>query len=299
MHFRGYATPAFPGRQDCTNQEEQAVARKNRKLRIGMLKAMPGKWDVEGNWAIFEQEFKGHRGDDLDVFITPECFLDGYAVSEKNWTLRKFTQVAQEMDTSPYIRRLRQLARRARTQVVFGFTEMIDGYFYNCAVLVGTDGSIIGKYHKTHLQSFDRHFAPGRDLPVFDLGKTCAGIAICADRKWPETIRTLRLQGAEICLMPTYGIWGLENEWWMRTRSFENQMFICFTHPAEALITNPRGEVAAKLQSNLADVLVHEVDLEEVGDTNQLHDRRPELYQVLADTEHPSRQKPYQPAKAK
>ena len=96
------------------------------------------------------------------------------------------------------------------------------GYFYNCAVLVGKDGGIIGKYHKTHLQSWDRHFAPGQDLPVFDLDQTCAGVVICADRRWPESIRTLRLKGAEICLMPTYGMWGLENEWWMRTRSFEN-----------------------------------------------------------------------------
>ena len=113
------------------------MAKKNRKLKIGMLKAMPGKWDVDGNWAIFEQEFKRHRGDDLDVFITPECFLDGYAVTEKNWTLRKFTRVAQKMDDSPYIRRVRQMARRSRTQVVFGFTELLNGYFYNCAVLVG------------------------------------------------------------------------------------------------------------------------------------------------------------------
>ena len=275
------------------------MAKKNRKLRIGMLKAMPGKWDVEGNWAVFEQEFKRHRGDDLDVLITPECFLDGYAVTEKNWTLRKFTKVAQDMATSPYIRSLRQMARRAKTQVVFGFTELVDGYFYNCAVLVGADGNIIGKYHKTHLQSWDRHFAPGQDLPVFDLGKTCAGVVICADRKWPESIRTLRLKGAEICLMPTYGAWGLENEWWMRTRSFENQMFICFTHPVEALITNPQGGLEAKLQSNATDVLVHEIDLAEVGDDNHLQDRRPELYQVLADTEHRSRQKPFKPSRAK
>ena len=65
------------------------------------------------------------------------------------------------------------------------------------------------------------------------------------------------------------------------------------------MITNPRGALEAKLQSNTADVLVHEVDLSEVNDRNQLHDRRPELYQVLADTEHPSQQQPYPPAKAK
>ena len=76
-------------------------------------------------------------------------------------------------------------------------------------------------------------------------------------------------------------------------------MFICFTHPEEALITNPRGGLEAKLQSNLTDVLVHEVDLAEVSDGSHLQDRRPELYQVLADTEHRSRQKRFRPTRAK
>ena len=113
--------------------------------------------------------------------------------------------------------------------------------------------------------------------------------------RWPESIRVLRLKGAQICLMPTYGMWHVDNEWWMRTRAYENQMFVCFTHPSVALITNPKGGVEAKLQSNVPDVLVHEVDLAEVTDENHLANRRPELYGVLADETHPSRQKDYVP----
>ena len=94
---------------------------------------------------------------------------------------------------------------------------------------------------------------------------------------------------------PTYGMWHLDNEWWMRTRSYENQMFVCFTHPNVALITNPGGQIDAKLQSNVPGVLVHEVDLADVRDDNHLEDRRPELYDILADPKHPSRQKPYEP----
>lgn len=152
---------------------------------------------------------------------------------------------------------------------------------------------MVGKYHKTHLQNHDQRFAPGQDLPVFELIWGRAGIVICADRRWPESMRTLRLKGAEICLMPTYGMRHLENEWWMRTRAYENQMFVCFTHPQVALITNPGGGIAAKLESNRPDVLVHEVDLSEVDDGNHLAHRRPELYGVLADAGHPSRQEPY------
>ena len=115
-------------------------------------------------------------------------------------------------------------------------------------------------------------------------------MVICADRRWPESIRTLRLKGAKLCLMPTYGMWHEANEWWMRTRSYENQMFVCFAHPKVALITDPRGEVAAKLLSNAPDVLIHEVDLQDVSDENHLSNRRPELYGVIADANHPSRQ---------
>ena len=265
------------------------------KLTVGMLKAMPRKWDVEGNWAIFQEQFRRHQNDGIDVFITPECFLDGYAVTEKDWTVQKFAEIAQNVGESVYIQRVQDLARQTRTCIVFGFTELLNGFFYNCALLVGADGELIGKYHKTHLQDHDHRFAPGQDLPVFDLGMGLVGIVICADRRWPESIRTLRLKGAKICLMPTYGMWHLDNEWWMRTRSYENQMFICFTHPRVALITDPKGWTDAKLQSSVPDVLVHEIHLSEARDDNQLANRRPELYGVLSDVSHPSRQAPYDP----
>ncbi len=269
----------------------------NRKITIGMLKAMPGKWNVDHNWAIFEEQFRRHQGDGIDVFITPECFLDGYAVTEKDWTVTKFAEVAQNVADSDYIHRVQELARQTTTHIVFGFTELLDDFFYNCALLIGSDGVVVGKYHKTHLQNHDHRFAPGQDLSVFDLDIGRVGMVICADRRWPESIRTLRLKGAKICLMPTYGMRHLENEWWMRTRSYENQMFVCFTHPQVALITDPKGGIAAKLQSSAPDVLIHEIDLSAATDDNHLANRRPELYGILSDESHPSRQKPYEPPK--
>ncbi len=259
------------------------------KIKLGMLKAMPQKWDVAENWAVFEKQFETH-GRDTDVFITPECFLDGYAVTEKNWTAEHFAEVAQNIEQSAYIQQVCEMARASRTHIVFGFTEKRAGYFYNAAILVNRTGKIVGTYYKTHLQSHDHRFVRGDDLPVFDLDFGTVGIVICADRRWPESIRTLRLKGAKICLMPTYGMWHEENEWWMRTRSYENQMFVCFTHPNVALITDPRGKVAAKLQSNVPDVLLHEIDIEDASDENHLSDRRPELYGIMGKVNHWSQQ---------
>jgi predicted amidohydrolase len=259
------------------------------KIKIAMLKAFPAKWDVVGNWAIFEKQFETHAKG-VDVFVTPECFLDGYAVTEKDWTVDRFATVAQHVSDSVYIHRVCEMAKTARVNVVFGFTEMRGGYFFNAALLINRKGERVGTYYKTHLQTHDVRFARGEDIPVFDLDFGRVGVVICADRRWPESIRTLRLKGAKICLMPTYGMSHEKNEWWMRTRSYENQMFVCFAHPGVALITDPKGDVAAKLQSNVPDVLVHDVDLSEASDGNHLSDRRPELYGVIAEVDHWSRQ---------
>ena len=102
---------------------------------------------------------------------------------------------------------------------------------------------------------------------------------ICADRRWPETARTLRVRGAEIIMNPTYGMWHLENEWWMRTRSYENELYICFTHPQIALITDPEGNVAAKLQSSVPDVLIEDINLSHNPDVMFRH-RRADIYDV-------------------
>ena len=267
-----------------------------RRVRIGMLKAMPAKWDPEANWAEFEQQFGRHRDSGLDVFVTPECFLDGYAVTEADWTVRKFRGVAQTVGESLYVRRVQDLARSARTHIVFGFTELKNGRFYNAALMVDRNGEIAGTYCKTHLQNHDLRFAAGRELPVFELDFGTVGLAICADRRWPESIRVLRLKGAEVCLLPTYGMSHLDNEWWMRTRAYENQMFVCFAHPCVAFVAGPTGQLDAKLQSNVPDVLVHEIDLAAATGDNHLADRRPELYGILSDVTHPSRQAPFEPA---
>jgi predicted amidohydrolase len=104
------------------------------------------------------------------------------------------------------------------------------------------------------------------------------GIVICADRRWPETARVLRLKGARILLIPSYGMWGLDNEWWMRTRAYENENFLAFAHPQVAFVADPKGAIAARLQSNIPGMLVCDVDLSRVSDKNHIRDRRPELY---------------------
>ena len=51
-------------------------------MRIGMLKAMPGKWDVVGNWEVFETQFEAH-GQNVDVLmLLVEEVLEDFMVME-------------------------------------------------------------------------------------------------------------------------------------------------------------------------------------------------------------------------
>lgn len=86
---------------------------------------------------------------------------------------------------------------------------------FNAAILVEKSGEIVGKYRKVHLPGHDSH-EPWRrfqhlEKRYFDIGNygfrvfeafgAKIGLCICNDRRWPETYRTLALQGAEMVLL--------------------------------------------------------------------------------------------------
>jgi predicted amidohydrolase len=254
-----------------------------KSVRVGMLKAVPAKWDLDANWQVIESQWHEAGRHGLDVFMTPECFLDGYVAPEKNWTPARFDKIAQVARTSPYVARAKALCRQYECNAVIGLTEKRRGKIYNTAMLLDREGRIVGRYDKTHIPQHDVRYAPGQALPTFDLDFGRVGVVICADRRWPESVRTVCLKGAKLVLMPTYGMWHEDNEWWMRTRSYENQSWICFCHPSVSLVTDPAGAVAAKLQSTVPSVLIEDLDLSQGSDW-PLEDRRPELYGVIVDT---------------
>ncbi len=252
------------------------------RLTIGMIKAVPIKWDLEANWRVFEELARRAATSGAQLICTPECFLDGYASAELlGFDEGRFREISQSLDGESYLSRARELAAELSVHLVFGFTELAadESGSYNSAALISDSGDIIGVYRKLHLLDHDDRFLPGDSLPVFDTPLARLGMMICADRRWPETARTLRCRGAQLIMNPTYGMHHLDNEWWMRTRSYENELFICFCHPKVALITAPDGSIDAKLEGDEPDVLVHDIDLTRCTDTMFSH-RRPDVYDL-------------------
>jgi N-carbamoylputrescine amidase len=248
------------------------------------MQSVPGKWDLKQNFAVFLEMLEIASKNNADIFITPECWLDGYAAADELSTPAKLRTVAQPLAGSPYLDRVAREASERDMYICLGFSSLENGRIYNASGLWDNKGNLRGVYHKTHLQTHDLQYEFGQALPVWDTPWGPLGIMICADRRWPETARTLRLQGARLILNPTYGMHHEANEWWMRTRGFENQCFIAFTHPNVGFVVGPKGNVTAK-RDERPGVLIAEVDLSRAKDDNHLRDRRPELYRAITEHE--------------
>ncbi len=85
---------------------------------------------------------------------------------------------------------------------------------FNTSILVDRTGTIVAKYRKVHLPGHREHerwrrfqhlekryFVPGDRFDVTQAFGGVVGMALCNDRRWPETYRVMGLQGVELVLI--------------------------------------------------------------------------------------------------
>ncbi len=107
-------------------------------------------------------------------------------------------------------------ARRRGIAFYLGYAERVEGpdrpRRFNTSILVDRDGRIVLRYRKVHLpghtdhrdgypfQQLEKRYFEVGDLgfPVTWMDDALIGMAICNDRRWPETYRVLGLQGVEL-----------------------------------------------------------------------------------------------------
>ncbi|MHC4561368.1 MAG: carbon-nitrogen hydrolase family protein [Planctomycetota bacterium] len=252
-------------------------------IRIAQIRVVPAKGDLDGNHGKLMSVLGDMANEDVDVVVTPECFLDGYIATEESVNRDNIRDYAIDPAESPYVDAARAWAGENRAWVVFGCSRLSPEGVYNTAIVLNRNGDLAGWYDKTHCQTHDSKFVPGRKLPVFDSDFGHFGVLICADRRWPETVRSLAVQGARVIVNPTYGMHDERNTHMMQTRSFESEVFIAFTHPEQSLLTAPEGTIVCNDTGQDADYSVTEIDLSAVdavraGNASHLKDRRTDLY---------------------
>jgi predicted amidohydrolase len=252
-------------------------------IRIAQIRATPTKGDLERNFQTLMGVLQDLARDEVDVVVTPECFLDGYVVTEPAITAESLRGYAIDPETSPYVAAVATWARANAAWAVLCCSRLGPEGVYNSALVLDRGGEMCGIYDKTHCQTHDMKYCPGQSLPVFESDFGPFGVLICADRRWPESVRSLALQGARVVFNPTYGMCDDLNRHMMRTRSFESEVFIAFTHPIESLLTGPNGEIItddvhAEAGYSITEIDLTRADIARAAPAAHLRDRRADLY---------------------
>ncbi len=253
------------------------------KIRVGQIKVYPVKGDLQANHKMLMEILDTiEKNEKVDVVITPEGFLDGYVSTLETVGKEDMINYAIDPEKSEYVKAVSEWSKRNKSWFIFGCTRKASDGIYNTALIFNRAGKLIGSYDKLHIQTHDYKYTPGKHLKVFESDFGTFGVMICADRRWPETTRTLTLKGAKIIMNPTYGFHGDLNNCMMRTRSYENGIYIAFTHPGQSLITDPNGKITCDHSNKEKTYAVTEVDLSnsQLDRRGHIRDRRTDVYEL-------------------
>ena len=283
----------------------QQARGKPRRLTVGLVQLATVDGDHEGNLqrGLSLAEAAAEAG--ADLICLPELWT-GLGYSDD-----RFWREIAEPVPGPTSEALAAIARRHGCHITGSWYEAgDDGRFYNTAPMIGPDGSIIGRYRKSHL--FDvphrtdippgiiesARVTPGDELIVLDTALGRIGMTICVDLRFPEFYRAIALAGAEaiVCLSAFLAPRADHWEFLLRARATDNQVWLIASGQTgkeprsgigfvgRSMVVDPWGVVTATASDEVGFTL-QTIDLDYVATVrrrwNLAQQRRPELYPGL------------------
>ena len=181
--------------------------------QLGPIQRAHSRTDVIRRMLALLDEAAGN-GCDLVVFpeLALTTFFPRWYMTDPAELDSFFEREMPSAETAP----LFEAAKAKGIGFYLGYAELTpEGRRFNTAILVDKAGAIVGKYRKIHLPGHAEHepwrafqHLEKRYFEVGDLGwpvwRTMGGhvgMAICNDRRWPETYRVMGLQDVELVLI--------------------------------------------------------------------------------------------------
>lgn len=239
-----------------------------------------------------------------DVICFPEMAFDLFFPQFR--ADRQYFALAEPIP-GPLVERFQTQARALGLVTVINlFERATAGEYYDCSPVIDADGRLLGKSRMMHIAELPRYnekyyyWEGDTGYPVHTTRAGRLGIAICYDRHYPEHVRALTVQGAQVMLVPTAtslpelgAIWEVE----MQAAAVANQIFIGVANRVgresdlnffgSSFAVNPKGEVIARAPNDQETVLCVDCDLRLIEEMRQqlpfLRDRRPETYGILCE----------------
>jgi len=250
---------------------------------VAGLRLMPARWDKEANFTKLEKYAHEAASLGAEVVVTPEGFLEGYVGNDKankDLTRERYLQVGEPVE-GPFMQRARGLARELKIHLVMGFAERRGEEMFNSVAVISPQGEIAGMYSKMHTADDEPFNAKGAALPVVETELGRWGTLICYDRQLPESARILAIKGAQMILVPAWGMNNETNEIMMRVRAYENSVWVVFVHPERVLVIDPGGRIVAQDNRAGDEVVTAKIRIDAKVGRGPIRHRRPELYGEL------------------
>jgi deaminated glutathione amidase len=250
---------------------------------VAGLRVTPTPWEKQSNFSLLERFARQAVDEGAQVVVTPEGFLEGYVWNDENpqyFSKERYFEIGEPAD-GPLLRRVGALASELQIYLAVGVAERRGQRMYNSMFIYSPDGVAVSHYAKTHTAGDEPYNTKGSEFPLVETALGCWGTLICMDRQLPETSRILALKGAQLILVPAWGMYGEINDIMMRTRAFENGVHVLFVHPKRCLIISPDGTIIAQDQGNGDEVVTAQVTLCPSGTYGPIRRRRPEIYGEL------------------
>ncbi|WP_457558196.1 nitrilase-related carbon-nitrogen hydrolase [Candidatus Harpocratesius sp.] len=261
-------------------------------MKIGYIQFNPVFGEKEEN---FHQIEKITKGINADLLVLPELFGTGYAFRSKIEAEQMSEEPGEETTTF-----LQDLSSSTGAILVGGFIEKKGDNIFNAALVVN-EKQLIGIYEKVHLFYKEKlWFEPGiKGFQVWKFQNWNLGVMICFDWIFPESCRSLSLQGADIIAHPANLVLPYCQRA-MITRSLENRVFTItanrfgeehrgednFSFSGSSQITDPSGNVLTSAEKSenkvdIVDIDPSEAKNKEMNEYNDLFkDRRKQYYHL-------------------
>lgn len=252
-------------------------------LTIAGLRIMPERWNKSANLAKFERFAREASSKGADLALAPEGFLEGYVANVKanpGVTREKYFAIGEAID-GPSLECVRKLARDLHMYLGIGFAERRGDQMLNSFAVFSPTGDLALHYSKAHNDDDEPFNTTGREFTVARTPLGRWGALICYDRQLPETARILAIKGAQLILVPAWGAAGDMNDAMMRTRAFENSVWVAFVHPQRCLIIDPRGTIVAQDTGAGDQVVTARIRVDDRIGTGAIRSRKPDLYQEI------------------
>tara|TARA_B110000093_G_scaffold118176_1_gene126530 strand:- start:463 stop:1383 length:921 start_codon:yes stop_codon:yes gene_type:complete len=251
------------------------------------------------------------------IIFLPELTLSKYPADAL--PTGRPSQNAEQLESGPTFSLISQQAKKYGVVIhasLYQEAGLTDGRGLNTAIVVGTNGELLGSAPKLHIPVTegyfeDKYFAPGQGnnpYPVFEMdlvGKPKLGLPTCWDEWFPEVARAYALAGADILCYPTaigsepdHPDFDTEPLWRQVIigHAIANGLFIVVPNRwgneglldfyGSSFIVDPYGRILAQAGRSGNEVLVAELDLDQRRDWLELFPffatRRPDTYSSLS-----------------